>query len=75
MIRSLTAIYHSRIDYPGYVPPKTGEFRVTPPSDGAGRGVKYADPAEIPVSKGGEIEDEAIGRSNGRDLADAKSAK
>jgi hypothetical protein len=76
MIRSLTAIYHSRIDYPGYVPPKTGEYRVTPAEgDGETRGIKYADPADIPVSKGGEIEDEAIGRSNGRDRADAKSAK
>jgi len=73
MIRSLVAIYHSRIDYPGYVPPKTGEYRITPSDDEGG--IKYADPADIPVSKGGEIEDEAIGRSNGRDRADAKSAK
>ena len=76
MIRSLVAIYHSRIDYPGYVPPKTGEYRITPSeADGEERGIRYADPADVPVSKGGEIEDEAIGRSNGRDRADAKSAK
>ena len=76
MIRSLVAIYHSRIDYPGYVPPKTGEYRITPADvDGEEGGIKYADPADIPISKGGEIEDEAVGRSNGRDRADAKSAK
>ena len=76
MIRSLVAIYHSRIDYPGYVPPKTGEYRITPSEgDGEERVIKYANPADIPVSKGGEIEDEAIAHSNGRDLADAKSAK
>ncbi len=52
MIRSLIAIYHSRVEYPGYVPPtKVGDFP------------KYASPAEIPISKGGEIEDEAIDRS------------
>jgi putative nucleotidyltransferase with HDIG domain len=52
MIRSLIAIYHSRVEYPGYVPPtKVGEFP------------KYASPSEIPISKGGEIEDEAIDRS------------
>ena len=76
MIRSLVAIYHSRIDYPGYVPPKTGEYRITPADgDGEERGIKYADPDDIPVSIGGEIEDEAVGRTNGRDRADAKSAK
>ena len=29
MIRSLIAIYHSRVDYPGYVPPSTGQFKFT----------------------------------------------
>lgn len=69
MIRSLVAIYHSRVDYPGYVPPTSGQFRVEEAK------VKYADPAEIPVSPGGEIEDEAIDRSHQPDLADANSAK
>jgi hypothetical protein len=62
MIRSLVAIYHSRIDYPGYIPPKSGEFRVTP--DGLESEddhiPKYANPADVPISKGGEIEDEAF---------------
>lgn len=67
MIRSLVAIYHSRIDYPGYVPPRSG-------ADGQKseeRGTKYADPADIPISKGGEIEDEAVGRSQDPDKARA----
>ncbi|HYJ90244.1 MAG TPA: HDIG domain-containing protein [Pyrinomonadaceae bacterium] len=75
MIRSLIAIYHSRIDYPGYVPPPSGQFRITPEPEssapasaeatptielaGVNR-LKYQNPAEIPVSPGGEIEDEAI---------------
>lgn len=75
MIRSLVAIYHSRIDYPGYVPPKSGEFRVTPDLDSEERGMKYKDPREVPISIGGEIEDEAIDRSSEPRRVDAKSAK
>jgi hypothetical protein len=75
MIRSLVAIYHSRIDYPGYVPPKTGEFRVTPELDSEERGMKYQDPRDIPISPGGEIEDEAIDRSHEPDQMRAKTAK
>ena len=68
MIRSLVAIYHSRVDYPGYVPPTSGQFKLS--SDGEvstvaeDRSYKYANPADIPVSPGGEIEDEAIDRSH-----------
>ena len=75
MIRSLVAIYHSRIDYPGYVPPKTGEFRITPETEEQERGRKYADPKDIPVSKGGEIEDEAFGPPNPSDKSHAKAAE
>ncbi|MGH9947000.1 MAG: HD family phosphohydrolase [Pyrinomonadaceae bacterium] len=61
MIRSLVAIYHSRIDYPGYVPPKSGEFRVTPDGlEDTERGPKYDNPVDIPISVGGEVEDEAV---------------
>ena len=74
MIRSLVAIYHSRIDYPGYVPPKTGEFRIAPDHDSEERGMKYKDPRDIPISKGGEIEDEAIDRSHEPDKQQARSA-
>ena len=74
MIRSLVAIYHSRIDYPGYVPPKTGEFRITPELEEQERGRKYADPKDIPVSKGGEIEDEAFELQSPLDKSQAKAA-
>src|SRR5205823_1555423 len=58
MIRSLVAIYHSRVDYPGYVPPVSGQFRLvagaeTPTSEDGSH--KYIDPADIPVSPGGEV--------------------
>lgn len=76
MIKSLVAIYHSRVDYPGYVPPTSGQFKITPDgTDVEERRVKYANPADIPVSKGGEIEDEAIDRSHEPIRFDAKSAK
>ena len=63
MIKSLVAIYHSRLDYPGYVPPTSGQFKFTSGEDSEERGLKYMNPADIPVSPGGEIEDEAIDRS------------
>jgi hypothetical protein len=73
MIRSLIAIYHSRVDYPGYVPPNS-QSRVLIPSEllNDDRGTKYKDPADIPVSPGGEIEDEAIDHSQEPDKAEAK---
>jgi hypothetical protein len=75
MIRSLIAIYHSRIDYPGYTPPTSAERILIPAADLEERVIKYIDPADIPVSPGGEIEDEAIDRSHGPGRADAKTAK
>ena len=80
MIRSLVAIYHSRIDYPGYVPPKSGEFKaadlkIAPDVDSEERGMKYRDPRDIPISPGGEIEDEALDRSHEPDRTQAKTAK
>src|SRR5690606_9773221 len=63
MIRSLVAIYHSRVDYPGYNPPpgQSGQYKIVPSElDSEERGIRYADPRDIPISKGGEIEDEAV---------------
>lgn len=62
MIRSLVAIYHSRVDYPGYTPPNSQPNIKLPAAeiDSEERGLKFKDPADIPVSRGGEIEDEAI---------------
>ena len=62
IIRSLVAIYHSRVDYPGYTPPpSTSNARLDVGSlDSEERIHRYHNPADVPVSKGGEIEDEAI---------------
>lgn len=76
MIKSLIAIYHSRVDYPGYVPPPSSSQKIIIPSeafDSEERGLRYADPADIPISKGGEIEDEAINRSASPGKAGATS--
>ena len=71
MIRSLVAIYHSRVDYPGYVPPPSGQYRIIPDEEGDDEyvGTKYKDPKDIPVSPGGEIEDEAVQHPGGPGLA------
>ena len=76
MIKSLVSIYHSRVDYPGYIPPSSSP-KVTIPADvnSEERGIHYKNPAEIPISPGGEVEDEAIDRSNQPDKAEAKTVK
>lgn len=67
MISALTAIYHARIDYPGFNPPLTGPLPTLPAGDldSEERGVSYSKPSEIPISRGGEVEDEAIPRKVG----------
>jgi cyclic-di-AMP phosphodiesterase PgpH len=65
MISALTAIYHARIDYPGFNPPPTGPIPTLPAGDldSEERGVTYSKPSDIPISRGGEVEDEAIPRA------------
>jgi hypothetical protein len=68
MISALTAIYHARIDYPGFNPPHlTGPLPPLPAGDldSEERGVSYTKPSEIPISRGGEVEDEAVPRKVG----------
>lgn len=65
MISALTAIYHARIDYPGYNPPAmTGPLPPLPAGnlDSEERGITYSKPSEVPISRGGEVEDEAVPR-------------
>ncbi len=66
MISALTAIYHARIDYPGFNPPRvTGPLSKLPAGelDGDGeRGVGYSKASDVPINKAGEVEDEAISR-------------
>src|SRR5919199_828681 len=60
---SLTAIYHARIDYPGFNPPSLDPAHAPPPPadiDSEERGHGYTRPIEVPISKGGEVEDEAL---------------
>ena len=73
MIKSLVAIYHSRVDYPGYTPPSSVQKLITSDDEIAAeeRGIRYANPADIPISKGGEVEDEAIDRSHQPNIEEA----
>jgi len=77
MIKSLVAIYHSRVDYPGYTPPNSiRSLIMSAEKDSEERGLqRYDNPAEIPISRGGEVEDEAIDRSNQPDKAEAKTVR
>ncbi|HEX5891137.1 MAG TPA: HDIG domain-containing protein [Pyrinomonadaceae bacterium] len=61
MISALTAIYHARIDYPGFNPPPGGPLPAGD-IDSEERGVSYSKPSEVPISRGGEVEDEALPR-------------
>jgi putative nucleotidyltransferase with HDIG domain len=59
---SLIAIYHARIDYPGFNPPSLGGEEpalMRPEIDSEERGIGYK-PSEVPISEGGEVEDEAL---------------
>ncbi len=73
MIKSLVAIYHSRVDYPGYTPPNSiQKLTISDDEDDSENlGVRYANPADIPISKGGEVEDEAIDRSHQPNVEEA----
>ncbi len=65
MIVSLTAIYHMRVDYPGFNPPSSDTL-ATLSHEIEERGVTYNKPSEVPISKGGEVEDEAIPHKVGK---------
>ena len=78
MIKSLVAIYHSRVDYPGYTPPNSIRKLIMSAAEenSEDRGaMQYKNPADIPISRGGEVEDEAIDRSQQPDKAEAKTVR
>jgi putative nucleotidyltransferase with HDIG domain len=76
MIKSLVAIYHSRVDYPGYTPPTSlAKILIPDDLDSEERGLHYDNVKEIPISVGGEVEDEAIDRSREPNRAEAKTVK
>lgn len=63
IITSLTAIYHARIDYPGFNAPRiSGVTEALSHLDSEERGITYGRPSEVPINKGGEVEDEAVSR-------------
>ena len=65
MIKSLVAIYHSRVDYPGYIPPSSmPSIKITPDLLEDEDYQHFRSPAEVPISKGGEIETEAVVHSS-----------
>jgi putative nucleotidyltransferase with HDIG domain len=69
MISALTAIYHARIDYPGFNPPQvSGSFAKLPAAeiDSEERGISYSKASEVPINEAGEVEDEAIDRKVGK---------
>ncbi|MDQ4120636.1 MAG: HDIG domain-containing protein [Acidobacteriota bacterium] len=57
MLKSLVAIYHSRVSYPGFTPPAEQN------SNGAATNGTYQSPKEIPISKGGEVEGEIVSKA------------
>jgi putative nucleotidyltransferase with HDIG domain len=66
IISALTAIYHARIDYPGFNPPKaTGPLSALPSVDldSEERGISYNRASDVPINEAGEVEDEAISRT------------
>jgi putative nucleotidyltransferase with HDIG domain len=66
VISALTAIYHARIDYPGFNPPKaTGPLSALPSVDldSEERGISYSRASDVPINEAGEVEDEAISRT------------
>jgi putative nucleotidyltransferase with HDIG domain len=64
MISALTAIYHARIDYPGFNPPLPSPISPLPQAnlDSEERGITYSKLSEVPINEAGEVEDEAITR-------------
>ena len=76
MIKSLVAIYHSRVDYPGYVPPSSLSKNGNNAAEDSGeRGFLFSNPADVPISPGGEVEDEAIEYSRQNSKAKTKIAR
>ncbi len=58
LIHSLNALYHARIDYPGFNVAAAPSDEKTKP--GEELGVTYENTADVPINPSGEVEDEAI---------------
>jgi membrane-associated HD superfamily phosphohydrolase len=60
LINSLNALYHARIDYPGFNVAAPVSDDKTKPSEEMG--VTYEKAADVPINPSGEVEDEALSR-------------
>jgi putative nucleotidyltransferase with HDIG domain len=58
IVNSLIAIYHPRIDYPGF------NVKLGPTEDPPAHHVTYAEVADVPINASGEVEEEAISRTD-----------
>jgi putative nucleotidyltransferase with HDIG domain len=61
LIGSLNALYHARIDYPGFNVATSPRSETAEAGDEE-RGVTYAKVADVPINASGEVEDEALKR-------------
>ncbi|MDX6445051.1 MAG: cyclic-di-AMP phosphodiesterase PgpH [Blastocatellia bacterium] len=61
LIASLNALYHPRIDYPGFNVPAEAAGAMRDTRDET-RGVTYQQASDVPINRSGEVEDEAISR-------------
>jgi hypothetical protein len=59
IINSLLAIYHPRIDYPGFNAPLPHEEETR-----RNLGISYEQAADVPINAAGEVEDEAISHTD-----------
>jgi len=65
IVNSLIAIYHPRINYPGFnVPSGTNE-------EPAAGHLTYAQPADVPINPSGEVEEEAVSRTDPEQKTDS----
>jgi len=58
IVNSLIAIYHPRIDYPGF------NVKLGSTEDPPAHHVTYAEVADVPINASGEVEEEAISRTD-----------
>jgi cyclic-di-AMP phosphodiesterase PgpH len=58
IVSSLIAIYHPRIDYPGFNVPLGSK------EDASTHHVTYAEVADVPINPSGEVEEEAVSRTD-----------
>jgi cyclic-di-AMP phosphodiesterase PgpH len=65
LINSLIAIYHPRIDYPGFNPPPAPSTPAELQAESDTR-LRYERPGDVPINPSGEVEDEAVSRKPGQ---------